>query len=302
MVPRSPPNHATGGNAGSGSPVGRAVSFVSAVSSRSDPLDTALRVTVHFHPDRVFSGEPILQAMARDGVYRSQFETLTSNGGLTANQGREGARWKWESRIFGGVYDDAPASQRPRYGALDHLRRTVGGSPRFGSAHLRLAPHTLARTTFCFPDSYHEPRDFGVAACMPLITLVEAHRLNPPTGWDPLDTYIEAHIHGPIRFDHDVEALVLDPSHRATDTHKLAAALPCPVEWHEGFRVCADTLRANLEYCGREYVDLALSLAQGGWLTPRMIGDAARTGLHNEQALKRVWHYLARFGAPDAPA
>jgi hypothetical protein len=32
-------------------------------------------VTLHFHPDRLVAGVPILQLMARDGVYRSQFET-----------------------------------------------------------------------------------------------------------------------------------------------------------------------------------------------------------------------------------
>jgi hypothetical protein len=42
--------------------------------------------------------------MARDGVYRSQFETRVSNGGLTAYPG--GDRWRWESRIFGAAYDD----------------------------------------------------------------------------------------------------------------------------------------------------------------------------------------------------
>jgi hypothetical protein len=37
-------------------------------------------VTLHFHPDRLAAGLPVLQLMARDGAYRSQFETGTSNG------------------------------------------------------------------------------------------------------------------------------------------------------------------------------------------------------------------------------
>ena len=61
-------------------------------------VDPALRVTLNFHPDRVLRGKPILDALAEDGVYRSQFVTGTSNGGLTAYPG--GARWRWESRIF----------------------------------------------------------------------------------------------------------------------------------------------------------------------------------------------------------
>jgi len=40
-----------------------------------------------------------------------------------------------------------------------------------------------------------------------------------------------------------------------------------------------------------------------------MLGDASRTGTHDDQALKRLWHYIARFGsladafpAPSKPA
>jgi hypothetical protein len=64
-------------------------------------------VTLNFHPDRLVSGMPILAAMARDGAYRSQFETGTSNGGLTAHPG--GDRWRWESRIFAAACDRASA-------------------------------------------------------------------------------------------------------------------------------------------------------------------------------------------------
>jgi len=55
----------------------------------------------------VVGGATVLEHLARDGVYRSQFETGTSNGGLTAHPG--GDRWRWEQRIFGHAYDDAPA-------------------------------------------------------------------------------------------------------------------------------------------------------------------------------------------------
>jgi hypothetical protein len=45
-------------------------------------------------------------------------------------------------------------------------------------------------------------------------------------------------------------------------------------------------------------VRLGIEIAVGGWLDPRIIGDAARTGRQDEQDLKRVWHYVARFGSP----
>ncbi|WP_061295101.1 DUF3626 domain-containing protein [Herbidospora cretacea] len=263
------------------SPGERALRHVTAVSA-GEPLDPRLRVTLNFHPT-----PPVLRGLADDGHYRSQFVTGTSNGGLTAHPG--GDRWRWESRIFGGAYDHVPGEERPVYGALDFRRRSVGAAPRFGSAHLRLTGEVLARTTFCYPDSHFEPSAFGVASRMALIELAEADAR------DLLDDYIEAQVHGPVRLDRDVEALVLDPSHRGTAVEAAARRLPCPIEWHPGFRVTIDRLRRHPDYRGPDYVDLAAEIAVDGRLDPRVLGEASG---HDPQALKKVWHYLARFGRP----
>ena len=256
------------------------------------PADPAWRVTLHFHPDRLAGGVPILRRMADDGSYRSQFETGTSNGGLTAFPG--GDRWRWESRIFGGAYDDGPAANRPKYGSLNFRGRRVGGSPRFGSAHLRLAASAMARATFCYPDSFLEPAHFGVAARVS--HLVAMALADDP---DPLDDYVEAHVHDILELTTDVEALVLDPCYRGTDVEADARRLGCPVEWHDGFRVTTDDLRRNAGYRAPEFAELGVSLARDGRLDPAMIGDASRAGRHDEQSLKRVWHYVARFGSPE---
>lgn len=272
-------------------PAERAIAHVRTLAS-GEPVDPSLRVTLHFHPDRLVSGVPILELMARDGAYRSQFETGTSNGALTAHPG--GDRWRWESRIFAGAYDDAPETDRPKYGSLNFRRRLVGGSPRFGSSYLRLAGHTLARTTFCYPDSVFEPRRFGVESRLStLIALAEADDK------EPLDDYVEAHVHGVVDLGRDVEALVLDPCYRGTPTETAARRLDCPVEWHGGFTLTTAELRRHPEYRGPEFVRLGASLARDGRLDPRILGDASRTGQYDEQALKRVWHYVARFGAPE---
>jgi hypothetical protein len=304
----------------------KALEQVAAVAD-GGPADPCWRVTLHFHPDRLVDGVPILERMARDGVYRSQFETGVSNGGLTAHPG--GDRWRWESRMFGGAYDEGPAAGRPKYGALNFRRRRVGGSPRFGSAHFRLTAGALSRTTFCYPDSFLEPSHFGtVGRVSGLVKLAEADSA------DPLDDYIEAHVHGPVDIGGvgvggdgngaagiggdgvggasvggdglgaagiggDVEALVLDPCYRSTPVEDAARRLGCPVEWHGGFVVSTATLLQNPDYRGPEYVRLGASLARDGLLTPRLIGDASRAGRHDEQALKRVWHYVARFGSPE---
>ena len=269
----------------------RAIAHV-AVLADGGPADPAWRVTLHFHPDRLAGGVPILRRMAADGVYRSQFETGTSNGGLTAFPG--GDRWRWESRIFGGAYDDGPAAGRPKYGALNFRRRRVGGSPRFGSAHLRLAASAMERATFCYPDSFLEPAHFGVAARVSTLVAMAA-----ADDKDPLDDYIEAHVHGVLDLAADVEALVLDPCYQGTEVEADARLLGRPVEWHGGFRVTTGDLRRNAGYRAPEFAELGISLARGGFLDPAMIGDAARAGRHDEQSLKRVWHYVARFGSPE---
>lgn len=262
----------------------RAVAHVAALAT-GGPANPAWRVTLHFHPDRLVGGVPILESMARDGRYRSQFETGVSNGGLTARPG--GDRWRWESRLFAGAYDDVAATHRPKYGSLNFRRRKSGGSPRFGSAYLRLARHTMSRTTFAYPDSVFEPTAFGVEARLSeLVAIAEAD------GQDVLDDYIEAQVHGEVDLARDVEALVLDPSYRGTEIEAAARNLGT-VEWHDGFRIAAEELLRHPDYRGPEFTALGAELAEDGQLDPRILGKA--TG-QDDQALKRVWHLLARFG------
>ncbi|WP_030607367.1 DUF3626 domain-containing protein [Streptomyces fulvoviolaceus] len=267
-----------------------ALSHVAALSE-GPAVGPDVRVTLNFHPDRLVRGVPILEALAQDGTYHSQFVTGTSNGGLTAHPG--GDRWRWESRIFGGVYDDAAAPERPVYGALNFRRQVVGAAPRFGSAHVRLTGATLARATFCYPDSAAEPTHFGVAAGMSLIALAEADEQ------DALNDYIEAQVHGGVDLTRNVEALVLDASYRGTPVEAAARRLRVPVEWHPGYRLTVAELHRHADYRGQEYMDLGARIAEGGRIDPRIIGDAARTGRYELQDLKMVWHTLARFGAPQ---
>ena len=244
-----------------------------------------MRITLQLHPDWPFRGELVIESLARDGKYRSQFETGTSNGGLTAHPG--GDRWRWESRIFEGRYDAGEAAARPVYGALDRHDDPYGGSPRFGSCYLVVRDHVRQRSTFCFPDSVFEPTAIGGPDRIPeLVALADAAR------HDYLDDYVEAHVHGGLALDRDVERLVLDPCFRGGPVEEAARAMPCRVDWHPGFRV--ETAGLDPGYRGAEYVALARSL--GDVLTPAVVGAAARAGRHDPQALKRVWHLLARFG------
>ncbi len=269
------------------SPQQRALAHVAARSTGS-ALDASLRITVNFHPARLHRGVPLLRCLRDDGEYRSQFETGTGAGGLSAFPG--GERWQWETQMFGGAYDEAPVSARPKVGALNFRHRATGAAPRFGSAHLRLRAPVVARCTFCYPDASRAPSAFGTASHMALIELASA---DPQ---DRLDDYIETHIHGPLRLADDVEAIVLDPCFRDTEVEDFARELPCSVEWHPGFCLHVDEMARHPTYRGPEYVTLGRSLAVDGYLTPAILEAAVRTERYHPQDVKKVWHYVARFG------
>ncbi|WP_028885153.1 DUF3626 domain-containing protein [Teredinibacter turnerae] len=249
-----------------------------------------LEVTINFHPDQITSGGfLVLEAIANDGLLRSQFETGTSNGGLTAFPG--GDRWKWESKAFKGLYDSCHVSERPKYGALNHRLSQSGGAPRFGSSHFKLRRHLLERTTFCYPESWVGPLDYGMADRVKnLIEMADSDTL------DLLDNYVEAHIHGPISVENDVEALVVDPIYKGTEIEKFAEKIKCDIRWHKGFNLSIEEFEFHADYRGAEYVDLAKLIVVKGHVNPKLIGMAVSQGTYDPQDLKKVWHYLARFG------
>ncbi|MEV4212777.1 DUF3626 domain-containing protein [Micromonospora sp. NPDC049662] len=224
------------------------------------------RITVNFHPDRLCAdGRAVATALAEDGVYRSQFVTGISAGGLTAYPG--GDRDRWERRMFGGAYQQTGVTpaDRPIYGGLNLLDHADGACPRFGSCHLRLRPAVLARATFCLGDSYLGPGVVGTADAFEAVlagllaevartgvclgraetdvaalarTLLDGPR-TPGTVGRALDDYVEAQVHGALDLASDVEELVADPSFVGTATgeqlESLARRYGFPLRWHPGF-------------------------------------------------------------------
>ena len=113
------------------------------------------------------------------------------------------------------------------------------------------------------------------------------------------NAYVEAHFHGVVDLATDIEVVVLDPSFQSSPVEAQAKRLPFPVEWHDGFRAQGEVLAAHPEYRGQHVSGLATQLldeARTPLLTPAVIGAASRSGRHDEQLLKRVWHLLACFG------
>ncbi|MFG1848124.1 DUF3626 domain-containing protein [Micromonospora carbonacea] len=237
------------------------------------------RLTVNFHPDRLLADRrTVADALAAQGVYRSQFVTGISNGGLTAFPG--GDRDRWEEAMFGGAYQGVGVlpADRPTYGGLNLLDHPDGACPRFGSCHLRLRPQVLDRATFCFGDSHLEPPhlgtvdvpepvlaelldatagtgvSLGVAGTDPA-TLVRALLRDGRDAWRAgpnaraLDDYVEAQIHGEVVLGRDVEAFVLDPSFAGTRVGRvltdLAARHGVALHWHAGFELPVDGVDAG---------------------------------------------------------
>ena len=267
----------------------RAISFVRHKSVGDRPIED-YEITVKFHPDRkTITGVSVLSVLAKDTILKSQFETETSNGGLSAYQG--GDRWKWEHEAFNGIYDHSTPPQRPKYGALNYQKQAMGASPRFGSACFRLKPHVLERATFCYPDSHLNPKEFSTYEhVFRLIELAKSGAL------DVLDNYIEAHIHGIVDLNNDVEAVVLDPVYKGSLIEDQAKMLPCRVEWHSGFELHVSVVEENSEYRGARYVELAKKLAKHGVLNPLILGMAIESGDYDPQDIKKVWHFLAKYG------
>ncbi len=66
----------------------------------------------------------------------------------------------------------------------------------------------------------------------------------------------------------------------------------CPVLVHPGYRATADAI--DPEYRGPVPVELARRL--GGEITPARLAAASRSNTHDPQAVKWLWHCLARYG------
>jgi hypothetical protein len=231
-----------------------------------DAVRQHARVTLNFHPDRLLpDGTTVAEGLARDGVYRGQFETAISNGSRTAFPG--GDRDRWERLLFGGAYHTGGGqpAHRPRYGSLNLANHPDGGAPRFGSCHLRLRPKVNERCTFTVGDSHLGPTDVGTLEAFEcvlagLVSLyLQTGTFLGLAGMDPrtlvlprvttepgraLDDYVEAQVHGGVDLRTDVEAVVLDPSFRGTDAGELlvatAARHDLDVGWHAGFELAPE--------------------------------------------------------------
>ena len=277
-------------------------------------------LTSNFHPDRLISdGRSVIAALYEDGIYRSQFETKISNGGLTAHPG--GDRDRWEERMLGGAYqaEGVTDAERPKYGGLNLMNYKDGACPRFGSCHLRLKHSILSNATLTFGDSNSDPTDIGVIdAFEPVLAGLLEHIAGEsnalgrkdvsvadfvnallsddtdffqPVQGRALDDYIEAQIHGELNLAHEVEAIVADPSFQGTATGETIEATAkkygVPLEWHDGFELTLDEIHDDFR--GPEMPPLAKRVlanhaVDGEHIDAATIGMAAVSVVTNPQS------------------
>jgi hypothetical protein len=174
------------------------------------------RVNVVIHVDF----NKVIDKLKGDDFYRNMFETGTSSGSLS-----EDFRIQWEDTLFNRLYHDAKPEERVKYGAVNITANKTGVTAAYGygKSFFVLKPAIKKRTTFVYGDSsmqdvhiatfdhfsnilYYVPEDtlvgmVSIANGYPIRTIVQ-----PPV-------YIEAHIHGPVRFDTDVESIVINTNY-----------------------------------------------------------------------------------------
>lgn len=291
-------------------------------------------ICLHFHPDRVGPrGKTVLESLAENGLYHSQFVMGLSAGSVSAWPG--GARYSWESELFGGAYDRAGGApeERPKYGSQFLLRSPDGSSPRFGCCYIVLQASVSRRSTFTYLDShlgrpergtldsfenilsalltecFERGYAFGmsglkVGGLLDMILKAEGDRLGLPLR--NLDHYVEAQVHGEVSLERDAQMLIADPSFLGTrwqdKLEALSTRFSLPLRWHQGFRLHQQDVPNDFR--GRAMPSVARQIAdEQGMIDAHRLGLAASTeefrSAESLQLLKRLWHVLVKFGQSD---
>lgn len=291
-----------------------------------EKLKKYARVALHFHPDRPGSSmNSVAHSLLEQGIYKSQFETLLSNGSVSAFPG--GERDAWEDKLFGGAYQiiGSTNSQRPKYGAIDVMLHPDGPAPRFGSCYFLLSPEVSQRCTYTYLDSHQEPKekgtyeefdlilaallrdafvsDFAIGQKELTVRKLTDHMLfrlekpfEDPSNKPPhrnLNHYIEAQVHGDISLKEDVDILVAEPSFKDTHTGQTLVQIcqkySIELYWHMGFALSADEV--PMDFRGPSMPSLAKRIARNGWINTSTIGLAAMDLKHNPSAWSDRGHY-----------
>ena len=156
--------------------------------------------------------------LAKDPLYRNQFETGTSGGTLGS------IRAIWEDTMFGKNYSCAQPHERPKYGCLNMTGDIFGvaKAQHYGPLFMILKPDVRLRTTFTDSDSSnsdgtdvatsefyaHVLMRYSNAELQAVLRVAQtAESRIRGCNSSSFGQYKEAQIHGPLRIKQDVLAL-----------------------------------------------------------------------------------------------
>lgn len=236
-------------------------------------------ITINFHPDKAlrqqtsrygYGAKPadlpkyevavdretskLVDAFMVDGHYKNQFETGITSGSASAYPG--GSRDGWEKTIFEGGYHghDLIPAERPKYGGLNAAKYPKGPAGTYGSCYFVLKPGARERTTFTAGNSsgrraehvgtaehfQHVLKDASMFKDIMEVALGKREFTTTPGGWG----YIEAQVHGPVAFDKDIAAVVIDKKFAGTEyetkLRQFAEMNKVEVQWNDGQKVVSD--------------------------------------------------------------
>jgi len=168
-------------------------------------------IVVHVNLDKT------LDFIINDDHLRNRFETNSSGGSMDID-----ARSKWEDNLFMSVYKDADPHERVKYGAVNLNCDPDGVKTAhwYGNSYFVMNEDVKMRASFVYNDSsvmdlhmatfkhfcnilYYIPEN-GLRSIIDVATgkNVDNKLVDYP--------YIECQLHGPIRFDRDVDMLVVN--------------------------------------------------------------------------------------------
>lgn len=149
-----------------------------------------------------------------DTHYRSLFEIGVSGGSNSVI-----CRSKWETNLFGGLYDNCDPKDRVKYGVINLLnaKSGVNNAHIYGKCHFILKKNTRNRITMTHGDScimqyhlgnykYFEHILYYLPDSVLKIVLSDFRKgVCQQVNY----AYIEFQLHGDLRFDRDIEELVV---------------------------------------------------------------------------------------------
>lgn len=237
-------------------------------------------ITINFHPDKALKQQTgayrygsaastpmpdysvavdretskLIDAFMVDGHYKNQFETGITSGSASAYPG--GSRDTWEKNIFESGYHghDLIPAERPKYGGLNAAKYPGGPASSYGSCYFVLKPGARKRVTFTagnssgrraehvgtVDDFKHVLKDASMFKDIMEVALGKREFTSSGRSWG----YIEAQVHGPVAFDKDVAAIVIDKKFAGTEyetkLRKFAEMNRIAVRWSDGQKVMSD--------------------------------------------------------------